>query len=273
MPSGFSFVTRCEPRTLVSACEDRVARDAAAASAAARRGSGRLSSAIAMSRCSVLTYSSFRRSASACAWSVTSLSRGDMPGCDAAVRLRQLRRAARARRAPIARRIGVHLAQQLGDDAVALLDERDEQVLGLDLRVVASAARARSPPATASCAFSVYLLMFIASSQLSLSSSSIAQRVSQPCVLRLSRASAAPRSASRCSGVSCCGSCDVDRRVEIAVLVRLAGRPACRGPSAGTPARSASSAESSAAATCRRASAPPPRRRAPRSSAASATRV
>jgi hypothetical protein len=32
--------------------------------------------------------------------------------------------------------IDVHLPQQLGNDAFALLDERDEQVLGLELRIV-----------------------------------------------------------------------------------------------------------------------------------------
>ena len=61
-------------------------------------------------------------------------SRGDSPGCDAAVRLRDLREQL-ARAAADLRRIGGHLPQHLGHDALALLDERDEQMLGLDLRV------------------------------------------------------------------------------------------------------------------------------------------
>ena len=35
------------------------------------------------------------------------------------------------------RRVDVHLPQQLGDDALALLDERDEEMLRLELRIVA----------------------------------------------------------------------------------------------------------------------------------------
>ena len=51
-----------------------------------------------------------------------------------------------ARRARDGRRVGVHLAQHFGHDAFALLDERHEQVLRLDLRRGSSARRAAAPP-------------------------------------------------------------------------------------------------------------------------------
>jgi hypothetical protein len=44
-----------------------------------------------------------------------------------------------ARRARHRRRVGVHLAQQVRHDPVALLDQRDEQMLRLELRVVGGA--------------------------------------------------------------------------------------------------------------------------------------
>ena len=78
----------------------------------------------------------------------------------AAVGLRHLRQQLARARGDL-RRVGGHLAQHLGHDAVALLDERDEQVLGLDLRVARSARRAAARRATASWAFSVNLLMFM----------------------------------------------------------------------------------------------------------------
>ena len=64
--SGFSLVTRCDPRTLVNACriESRLTPFCFRSCADGERP---LSSASAMKRCSVLTNSSFRRSASACA--------------------------------------------------------------------------------------------------------------------------------------------------------------------------------------------------------------
>ena len=58
-------------------------------------------------------------------------------------------------------RIDLQLPQQRGDDAVGLLDERDEQVLGLDLRMILLSRRAAAPPSTASWAFSVYLFRFM----------------------------------------------------------------------------------------------------------------
>src|SRR5207247_1817161 len=54
----------------------------------------------------------------------------------AAVRLRQLLQQL-ASPAGDDRRIDVHLPQQFGDDALALLDERDEEMLRLELRIVA----------------------------------------------------------------------------------------------------------------------------------------
>ncbi len=109
-------------------------RDAVLLQEPRRRGAPRLA-ASASSRCSVLTNSSFSRSASACAASSDRREARRQAGCGAAVGLRPPAQSG-ARRPPTRRRVDVHLAQQLRHDAVALLDERDEQVLGLDLRVV-----------------------------------------------------------------------------------------------------------------------------------------
>ena len=77
----------------------------------------------------------------------------------AAVRLRDLGQQL-ARRARDLGRIDRHLAEHFRHDAFVLLDERDEQVLRLDQRVVRLSASCCAP-STASWAFSVYLLMFI----------------------------------------------------------------------------------------------------------------
>ena len=86
------------------------------------------------SRCSVLTYSSFRRSASASAAVVTWRRRGDSDDLRPAVRARRLAElGAHGRRDR--RRIDVHLPHDLRHDAVALLDQRQQQVLRRDLRM------------------------------------------------------------------------------------------------------------------------------------------
>ena len=88
------------------------------------------------SRCSVLTNSSFSRSASRL---------GGVGHLAQAGRERRLRSAVRG---GLLRQLGsqligdrlrldAHLAQQGRDDAVGLLDEREQQMLGLDLGVVA----------------------------------------------------------------------------------------------------------------------------------------
>ena len=194
------------------------------------------SSAIARNRCSVLTNSSFRRSASACARSVTSFSRGDRPGCEPPYACGNLRRAARAPRGAIGAGSTPIFRSSFGHDAFALLDERDEQVLRLDLRVVASARRAAARRATASRAFSVYLLIFMIV-------------VSLDCQRRLDvELDAMPQFFVVCSSFCSASKCvallrrqlarqlHVDRRVEVAASRPACRRPASRGPSAGTPA-------------------------------------
>ena len=84
-------------------------------------------------RCSVLMNSSFSRSASACAASVTLRKRGERAG-SVPYACGWLTESRPDERADL-RRIHVHLSQHLGDDTTRLLDERQQQVLGLDLRV------------------------------------------------------------------------------------------------------------------------------------------
>ena len=193
-------------------------------------------------RCSVLTNSSFRRSASACAWSVTSLRRGDMPAAtppyaDGSFDSSSLRAAADRRR------VDVHLAQQAGDDAFALVDQRGEQVLGLDLRVVA-ALRELDRRGHRFARF--FRVLVDVHDVVPLSS----------CRERFEMRALFGRQRLRQLHLHGC--------VEVAGF-RLVRSSACRAPSGGTSGRSASSPESSAAASCRQASAPPLRRRAPRS--------
>ena len=52
-------------------------------------------------------------------------------------------------------RIELHLAEHVGDDAALLLDERDEQVLGLELRVLSARSAICWAARIASWAFSV----------------------------------------------------------------------------------------------------------------------
>ena len=87
------------------------------------------------------------------------------------------------------------LRSSAGHDAVLLLDERDEQMLGLDLRVVQLLARAAARRRSASCAFSVNLFRFM--TQLTLPN---------PSVPSFSRRASASK-CSRCSGESVVGSC------------------------------------------------------------------
>ena len=77
--------------------EDLVAGEAALASAVCAAGERPVSDAMAMNRCSVLTYSSFSRSASACAEIGDDLEPRRQARLRAAVGLRHFRRAARAR--------------------------------------------------------------------------------------------------------------------------------------------------------------------------------
>ena len=81
----------------------------------------------------MLMNSSFSRSASACAVSATLRKRGERAG-SVPYACGWLLRAARTAVATCAG-IHVHLSKHLGDDTTRLLDERQQQVLGLDLRV------------------------------------------------------------------------------------------------------------------------------------------
>ena len=195
-------MTRCEPRTVRQRLEDRVPGDAALLRGSARPATRPPSPAIATNRCSVLTYSSFSRSASCSAASVTWRRRGESASCDAAVRARQPVELG-PHRGRQRGRVRVHLADDRRDDAVLLLDQREQQVLGQDLGMALrdrpAAARAR----IASWAFSVYLLMFMRCAPFS---SASAQRLVVFPLFLGQRA----------------GQLDVDGRVEIAALVGLA---------------------------------------------------
>ena len=78
----------------------------------------------------------------------------------AAVRLRLLARDARAPPCATSAGIDAELAQHARHDAAGLLGERDEQMLGLDLRVIQLRRQLRRAT-TASCAFSVNLFRFM----------------------------------------------------------------------------------------------------------------
>ena len=124
--------------------------------------------------------------------------------------------------------------------------ERDEQVLGLDLRVIQLRGQLRRREDGFLCLFGELVQIhdgFV-------SSQSLARAPRSASVPRPSASAAARRRRSH-----------RDRR-----RVRPSRSTAARGRAGGTPGRSASPAESSAAATCRRASARRLRRRAPPSS-------
>ena len=135
--------------------EDRVLRRAELTDRIRAAGALRpLSPASASSRCSVLTYSSFRRSASA-SGRVRHLPQARrQPGLRPAVGARQLRQLGADRRRD-GRRIDVHLPQDLGDDAALLFDQREQHVLRRDFRDVLrgrrAAARRRSLPVLSRC--------------------------------------------------------------------------------------------------------------------------
>ena len=76
---------------------------------------------------------------------MTSFSRGDRPGCEPPYAGGSLPSSSRARAADRGR-VDFHLPQQLGDDAFALLDEGDEQMLRLELRVVVLPRQLDAPP-------------------------------------------------------------------------------------------------------------------------------
>ena len=82
----------------------------------------------------MLTYSSFSRSASSSAASVTWRSRADSVTCEPPWARGSLSSSLLHRRRE-RRRIRVHLPDDLRDDAVALLEQGEEQVLRRHLRV------------------------------------------------------------------------------------------------------------------------------------------
>ena len=144
-----------------SACEDRVARDARGRLSSSRGGGAAgLATRSPTNRCSVLTNSSFSRSASACARSVTSLQARRQPRLRAAVRLRAACRAARARRAPTAPDRRSSCAAAPGRCRRAARPARPAGARARPARGCICSASCCAP-ATASWAFSVYLLMFI----------------------------------------------------------------------------------------------------------------
>ena len=200
MPSGFWLVTRCEPRTAVSAWRIASLRDAALLRAAARTGERPPSAAIATKQvlgADVLVLQPLG----------FGLGRvGDLPQprrqarLRAAVRARQLA-AARARTARasaagsafILRRISGTMPSRCSTSA-------SEQVLGRRSRDGPRGRRAAARRAIASWAFSVYLLMFMSASSCRPELRALRRYAS-------SQLLAALRSASRCSVVSERGSC------------------------------------------------------------------
>ena len=115
--------------------EDRVLGDADASSAPRPPARGPPLAAIARNRCSVLVNSSLSRSAS-CLGGVEHLAQ---PRREAGLRA-ALHAAAACRRAPApsaanARLVDVHLAEHGRHDAVALLDQREQQMFGHDFRM------------------------------------------------------------------------------------------------------------------------------------------
>src|SRR5262249_10286980 len=163
-----------------------------------------------------------------------------------------------------------------GDDALALFDQGDEQVLGLELGIIRFARQLDRRGDRLACFFGVLVDVHNAvpwgrhagrplhvsgrvGADPCVRSLPVARRGGPVCppstppnASRLSPASAAPRNASSVPASARAAAArrrsHRDRRTPLSCPT-----PACRAPSAGTPARSASSAESSAAATCRRA--------------------
>ena len=179
---------------------------------AAPRASGRLPTAIATSRCSVLTYSSFSRSASCSAASVTLRSRGESATCEPPCARGS--RSSSARTAAATRgRVGVHLPDDLRDDAVPLLEEREQQVLGQDLRMAFAIGELLRREDRFLCFFGVLV--------------DVHRRSAPGSALRTGSAYSfhllpAPRSAARCSLRQRARQLHVHRRVQIAALVGLA---------------------------------------------------
>ena len=141
LPSGFWSVTRCAPRTDSTAgtTASRVMPRARSSSAAGARPP---SPAMARNRCSVLTNWSCMAVAAACACSSTSRRRGETPGLGAAVGLGPAAELVAHGRGDRRRRLA-ELLEQCRHDAAGLLDQRDEQVLGLDLGVRQRAGQPR----------------------------------------------------------------------------------------------------------------------------------
>ena len=131
MPSGFCDVTRWPPRTLWSAW--RIASRPAAWRSSSAWASPP-TSAMPRSRCSVETYSSPRRRASASASSMTRLARGSSDSEPPWIRARRARIAGEL--AAERGQVDAEPAERLGGDPVVGLDEGGQEVLGVEDRAV-----------------------------------------------------------------------------------------------------------------------------------------
>src|SRR4051812_46851024 len=169
------------------------------------------SDAMAMNKCSVLTYSSFKRSASDSAESVTVRKRADRPGCEPPCARGSLSSSVRTAVAIAAgstfifRTISGTIPSRC---SLSVSSTCSGRISGFPSRS-ASCCAAR----IASCAFSVYLLMFILSFQLPASSFQLLlirfrQLLVERALLLGQRA----------------GELDLHRRVQIAAIVRLSNR-------------------------------------------------
>ncbi len=160
----------------------------------------------------MLTYSSLRRSASFCAKSATARRRGERPGSDPPYACGIFASSSRAAACDL-RRIGADLAQHLRHDAFALLDERHQQVLRLDLRVARlarpDAAPSARPPGLFRCICSDSFVVRRSLVRRSAYERRTYERRTAPMLQSSSSRSPASCSASkcaRCSGVSSRGS-------------------------------------------------------------------
>ena len=212
------------------------------------------------SRCSVLTNSSFSRSASAL---------GRVGDLAQARRERRLRSAVRrglfrqlgAQLIGERLRLDAHLAQQRRDDAVGLFDEREQQVLRLDLGVVALLGEPLRREDRFLRLFgvlvqvhAVVIASVCTSRRRALSAGQLRERLVVRALFR--------RQLAR--------KFRFDRGIQVAKLVRACRRSACPYPLDERPGRSGFREECAAESAFRPGSALRPRRRAPPSSRARA---
>src|SRR4051812_42576380 len=171
------------------------------------------SDAMAMNKCSVLTYSSFKRSASDSAESVTVRKRADRPGCEPPCARGSLSSSVRTAVAIAAgstfifRTISGTIPSRC---SLSVSSTCSGRISGFPSRS-ASCCAAR----IASCAFSVYLLMFISVASCQSPVSSFQLLLIRLRQLLVKRALLLGQRA---------GELDLHRRVQIAAIVRLANR-------------------------------------------------